>query len=198
MPPTLLMLWRRAVERSDCGLIVVALGSVAAGCSLDRSVHAVDDGQRSLLDAAGLDATAIDGADLDSRAPAPDAAALDADALDASSQDVGPPDVGAPDVGPPDVGPPDVGTPDTAPPSCDGEYGAAVGYILCQERATECEFASTLATVRTCGTTCLALGGRCIDAYRNEVPFPPCERQGTAIGCDVFHVDDICICTRGP
>lgn len=165
-----------------CVVIASCLAG-AGGCSLVRSPilasEAIDGG-------AGFDAGAIDGGAIDS-------GGSPSDAPDAPSLDTGPPDVGPLDTGPPDAGPPDAG-----PSTCDSQYATAVGYVLCGERAAECEFVSTLEGVRTCGTTCAALGGRCLDAYRNELPFPPCERQGTAIGCDVLHQDDICICSRGP
>lgn len=161
---------------------LIAVLFALSGCSLDRAVHATTDaGERDatvVVDAMASDADLVD-------APAPD--------VDAADLDGGPADAGPEDAGDPDVGPPDAG-----PPSCDSQYGTAIGYMPCAERATECEFAALLESVRTCGTTCAALGGHCIDAYRNEVPFPPCERQGTPIGCDVFHGDDICICSRGP
>jgi hypothetical protein len=101
---------------------------------------------------------------------------------------------GGRDAGPPDTGPPDVGPPDTGPPSCNTQYGSAAGYELCEERPTECEFLSLLEGMRSCRTTCEALGGRCIRAYSDL----GCVRQGDPFGCDEFHGDDICICSRGP
>jgi hypothetical protein len=163
--------------------VCVGLAAAIAGCTLDRAVIAIVDGagERDAfvsLDAASIDAERMDAAVVE----------LDAFALDAAE----------PDVGPPDTGPPDSGDPDTGLPGCDVQYATAAGYMLCEERPTECEFVSLLEGMRSCGSTCAALGGRCIDAYRNELPFPPCERQGDPIGCDVLHQDDICICSRGP
>lgn len=157
--------------------------------------------------ASGLAGCFLDRTPLATEGSARDGGRRDAGGGDAGgSRDAGPRDggrdagrdAGAPDTGPPDTGPPDTGPPDAGPPSCDSLYGAAPGYMLCEERARECELVSQLDGMRTCGTTCAALGGRCIDAYRNEVPFPPCERQGPPIGCDQLHIDDICICSRGP
>jgi hypothetical protein len=102
-------------------------------------------------------------------------------------------DAGMLDAGPPDAGPPDAGPPDTGPPSCNSQYGTAGGYLLCAERATECEFNAQL-NGGTCGTLCTAFGGRCIDGYSDI----DCMRNGAPIGCDQMHQDDICICSRGP
>jgi hypothetical protein len=92
----------------------------------------------------------------------------------------------------------DTGPRDAGLPSCDDQYGTAAGYRLCGERATECEFVALLDGVRSCGSTCDALGGHCIDAYANEEPFDTCKRIGPALGCNIVHVNDICICSRGP
>lgn len=108
--------------------------------------------------------------------------------IDAGS-DLGPPDLGPPDLGPPDLGPPI----DAGPPSCDSLYGAAHGYMLCQERPSECEF-YTILDGGNCRDRCTGLGGTCVTGYGNT-GLAPCVRMSND-PCGLLRGDEICVCTR--
>ena len=171
--------------------------------SLSRRAHAgiIARVRRPLLWLTVLALAVSPGCFLD-RSAVPSQVELDA----GSAPDAGPPDAGPRDAGPNrDAGPPDAGPDldagtDAGPPprpTCIEQYGGAEGHVPCAERPDQCEFATTLALIRSCESTCRDHGGECIEAWRNEVDTPTCQRRDPA-KCTGMQVDNICICTRPP
>lgn len=76
---------------------------------------------------------------------------------------------------------------------CDVTYGAAPGYVLCQEQPDTCEFNATT-NGGNCNEMCGNYGGVCIGAYDNERG-TPCVRL-MAEDCMTNRATEICICSR--
>jgi hypothetical protein len=189
-----------------CAVLTAGCSIRTAGLAADGGSDAGTDGGAGIARDGGLDgAWRVDGArdaaglrdgDLARDAPMDRVdAGSDAGPPDAGPPDAGPPDAGPPDAGPPDAGPPDAGPPDAGPPSCDSVYGAAQSYVLCAQRATECEFYTNPSGDRTCDDICADYGGTCLAAYREESDTVVCTRTRTD-ACDSLHNDEICVCTR--
>ncbi|MBM4377055.1 MAG: hypothetical protein FJ095_18390 [Deltaproteobacteria bacterium] len=89
---------------------------------------------------------------------------------------------------------------DPATPNCKTLYGSTIGYSLCAENATTCEFAINQ-TQNTCAAACAKAGGECVASF-NDVNNNPCQKpQAPNLGtksCDSTQWQSaICICSRG-
>jgi hypothetical protein len=81
-----------------------------------------------------------------------------------------------------------------AAPTCDELYGAAPGYLLCLESASECQFLVILAG-DSCNALCSSFGGTCLDAFDNAAG--TCRiLQPSADTCDTHRNDEICVCSK--
>jgi hypothetical protein len=77
---------------------------------------------------------------------------------------------------------------------CDGIFGAAPGYILCEETVDTCSFNATL-TMTSCDAMCMMFGSTCVEAYTNTAS--DCASIDVATTCDdATAVDHICVCQK--
>jgi hypothetical protein len=94
---------------------------------------------------------------------------------------------------------PDAGSADASAASCTALYGASVGFLLCREEATLCEFYSGVhPTDVSCDAVCAAKGGACLAAHDNPDPLGnrTCAYKLVTRTCSDLHADAICTCTR--
>jgi len=123
-----------------------------------------------------------------------DTGAIDTGLADSAPTDSGGADTSPADTGVLDTGSTDSGAGDTTTPSCDAVFGSIVpGYVLCAERATECEFHADPMTMNTCDVMCVLGGSACLAAYSEGAPV--CTRD-LASACDASFRDGICVCAR--
>jgi len=89
----------------------------------------------------------------------------------------------------------DAGLPDASElPTCFDIYGAAPGYVLCEETLSTCEFNANTGG-GNCDTMCQSYGGACLEAFDNIDPV--CERRGYwGDDCSSNRGNEICVCTR--
>lgn len=116
----------------------------------------------------------------------------DVDAGTDAGVDVG---VDAPTDAPPDVvdAPPDVF--DAAPPSCEELFAGLDAFLLCEQRAGECEFYTSSSPAARCSEICATAGRTCVGGF---VPGTPELCAGTTgYSCTSNAISDvICVCTR--
>jgi hypothetical protein len=80
------------------------------------------------------------------------------------------------------------------PAECDGIFGAAPGYILCEETADTCSFNATLA-MTSCAAMCMMFGATCTETYTNMAS--DCASIDVATTCDdATAMDHICVCAK--
>lgn len=96
----------------------------------------------------------------------------------------------------PDIGPIErvSATPPPPPPpgTCDGIFGTASGYILCEETSTTCSFNANLGG-GSCNDVCGSFGKACVGAIDN--PDASCtEISPNFDTCSTVRQDEICIC----
>ena len=79
--------------------------------------------------------------------------------------------------------------------SCDQQFGAATGYLLCSETTTTCAFTSELDgdDKFDCNQRCAELGATCVTGF--DANGSSCEAQ-TEDGCAYPHETQICVCRR--
>ena len=84
--------------------------------------------------------------------------------------------------------------------TCDIQFSAANGYVLCAENADSCEFfnATGDGTQVLCTTVCETYGATCVESYDATAGETPCTRDTGAEACAVLHSSQICVCTRSP
>jgi hypothetical protein len=89
---------------------------------------------------------------------------------------------------------------DPATPDCKTLYGSTVGFSLCTESATACEFAINQMQ-NTCASACAKAGGQCVASF-NDVNNNTCQKPQVpslaqlSCGSNNFK-SAICICSRG-
>lgn len=78
--------------------------------------------------------------------------------------------------------------------SCDDVFGAAPGYLLCEETPTTCSFNATL-TMTSCDAMCMMFGATCSAAFTNTAS--DCASMDVATTCDDATANDhICVCNK--
>lgn len=106
------------------------------------------------------------------------------------------PDASAPAPEPADAAPPEAAVPDAAPvalQSCEQQFGAASGYLLCGEDETSCTFFAQTGG-GTCSDQCALFASECVGGYDSNAD-APC----TVIsedGCLATHSTQTCVCAR--
>jgi hypothetical protein len=80
------------------------------------------------------------------------------------------------------------------PGMCDGLFGAAPGYMLCEETDTTCSFTATLA-MTSCDAMCMMFGATCTATFTNTAP--DCASIDVETTCDDATANDqICVCAK--
>ena len=77
--------------------------------------------------------------------------------------------------------------------SCDEEFGAATGYVLCAEEPASCAFFAQTAG-GTCADQCALFDSECVGGYDSNAD-APCT-VAAEDGCLVAHSTQTCICAR--
>jgi len=80
------------------------------------------------------------------------------------------------------------------PAECDGIFGTAPGYILCEETVDTCSFNATL-TMTACDAMCMMFGATCTAAQTNSAS--DCASIDGDTTCDdATTTDSVCVCTK--
>lgn len=80
------------------------------------------------------------------------------------------------------------------PGVCDDVFGAAPGYVLCEETPDTCSFNATLA-MTSCDAMCMMFGSTCTEAFTNMAS--DCASIDVATTCDDATANDhICVCAK--
>lgn len=78
--------------------------------------------------------------------------------------------------------------------TCDETFGAAPGYLLCEETPDTCSFNATL-TMTSCDAMCMMFGSTCTAAFTNMAS--DCASIDVATTCDdATAMDHICVCAK--
>lgn len=108
----------------------------------------------------------------------------------------GGPDAAAPAPAEPDAAPAEVAVPDAAPvalQSCEAQFGAATGFVLCGEAAESCTFFAQTGG-GTCADECALHQSECVGGYDSNAD-APCTIISED-GCLASHSTQTCICAR--
>lgn len=93
----------------------------------------------------------------------------------------------------PDAAAPADATPAVELATCDDQFGAATGYVLCGEEPASCSFFVQTAG-GTCADQCALFGSECLDAFDSS-PEAPCVSTSPD-GCLAAHTTQTCTCVR--
>jgi hypothetical protein len=78
--------------------------------------------------------------------------------------------------------------------TCDEIFGAAPGYLLCEETPETCSFNATL-TMTSCDSMCMMFGSTCTGVFTNTAS--DCASIDVATTCDDATANDqICVCAK--
>ena len=96
----------------------------------------------------------------------------------------------------------DGGSSDAAPAdggplaTCDEQFGAAAGYVLCVEAADTCEFFVRTEVATACTDICPEFGSECVNSFDADGAGAECTHV-TEDNCTLTHMTQICVCSRG-
>ncbi len=78
--------------------------------------------------------------------------------------------------------------------TCDEQFGAAMGYMLCEELPESCRF-NAVTNGGSCDDMCMMFGSTCVTAFNNDMG--DCASQMAEAPCAETAMDQICVCDRG-
>jgi hypothetical protein len=78
--------------------------------------------------------------------------------------------------------------------TCDEQFSAAPGYVLCVEAADTCEFFHLVDVAVPCDQVCATYGSTCVTTY-NSTPGTECTREEEG-PCTTARGSQLCVCAR--